>query len=803
MQREEFASRRRTRQDEAIEALLPIIREALENYDSKRGWWRPVRARVRKLFTEILQEDSGGEVRTDVRAWGHLSRWIEGALPKTGEPTEHTAEVIATWLSVAAINAAATAAAKHDPEPLLLEWVTMHDNKVREAHAETDGQQRPPGELYDVGGFGMQFPGDPRAPIELWINCRCVLRPLLLDTAVVKAEPMSGGDMSTETVEREAAPETEAQPVAPMAWHGVLAPEGVWSGDGRRFEADSLRHRDLPLPLTWQRASDDGHKGSVVVGRIDRIERADGLMHSGGVFLDNPEADELIGLLGEFGRFGVSVDADDSAYELDEESGRVSFTSARIASASVVAIPAFMEAFIALGNGADESELSETESAAGATITTFVSDTPWSRFDASDYTDEQWYRACVLHRNGNSRTKSDNGLPIREPSGTLNRNGVHAAAARFNQVDAPPEAKTAAARALRGAYKQLGEDVPDALNAANISTVPFGRGPGWITNPRETKRLHDYWTKPGEPGYAKVDWGTPGDFQRCRSLIGEEIAENSPEDVRYLNQICAQWHHDATGYWPGRAPTEQSLGLEGDPAPALTLVASTPKRYPSSWFKDPHLDSLTPLSISEDGQVFGHLCGWETCHVGYGSTCVTPPHSASSYAHFLTGEVLTDDGGSVPVGQITLGGGHADSRSSAKAAMAHYDSTSAAVVDVSAGEDEHGIWLAGHLRDGVTDAQVEALRASALSGDWRTIGGNLELIAALAVNSPGFSVPRVRVAASSGTQVSLVAAGAMHVTQPEVSFDMDQFTETIALALEQRAARRAHMAALAERVGSR
>jgi hypothetical protein len=44
------------------------------------------------------------------------------------------------------------------------------------------------------------------------------------------------------------------------------------------------------------------------------------------------------------------------------------------------------------------------------------------------------------------------------------------------------------------------------------TSVNYGRGPGWITNPVATKRIHDYWTKKGQEGYAKIGWGTAGDF---------------------------------------------------------------------------------------------------------------------------------------------------------------------------------------------------------------------------------------------------------------------------------------------------
>jgi len=100
-----------------------------------------------------------------------------------------------------------------------------------------------------------------------------------------------------------------------------------------------------------------------------------------------------------------------------------------------------------------------------------ASDKPWSQFTQADYTDEQWRRACILHRTGMSG-KEAHGLPIREPGGALNRNGVHAAAARINQVHASPEAKKSAANALLRAYGQLGEDPPDSLRRMAASQTP-------------------------------------------------------------------------------------------------------------------------------------------------------------------------------------------------------------------------------------------------------------------------------------------------------------------------------------------
>lgn len=206
------------------------------------------------------------------------------------------------------------------------------------------------------------------------------------------------------------------------------------------------------------------------------------------------------------------------------------------------------------------------------------------------------------------------------------------------------------------------------------------------------------------------------------------------------------------------------LALAASAAPVETipptLVASAaPVNPPAAWFSAPTLTGPTALQVTPDGRVFGHLALWETCHTGYSGQCVTPPSSGSGYAYFRTGALLTADGTEVPVGALTVDTMHAPSRASAKASLAHYDHTGTAVAWVSAGEDEWGVWVAGTLRSDASEEQVAVLRSSPLSGDWRRIGTSMELVAALAVNVPGFPVPRTRALVASGSMQSLVAAG--------------------------------------------
>lgn len=233
-------------------------------------------------------------------------------------------------------------------------------------------------------------------------------------------------------------------------------------------------------------------------------------------------------------------------------------------------------------------------------------------------------------------------------------------------------------------------------------------------------------------------------------------------------------------------------------AVVASAVALTDSRTPveARYFQNPNLEGPRAIKVTDDGHVYGHLGTWGVCHIGFSGECIEMPRSAANYAYFLTGEVLTDEG-AVPVGQITLGGGHADKYAGVRAAISHYDSTSTAVADITVGEDDYGVWVSGKIRDGVSPEKVHELGAAALSGDWRYAPqyNSHELVAALAVNVPGFPIPRVGVAASGGKMFSLTAAGVVLPTEDEVP---DDLVERLAVAIETRAERKARVFAARE-----
>jgi len=343
-------------------------------------------------------------------------------------------------------------------------------------------------------------------------------------------------------------------------WSAVLARLGVPTGDGRIIDPAGGSSRDLPLPLMWQELSDDGHGGSRVVGRIETLRIADGMVTATGSMLaDIPYSvtEQL-----EAGVVGPSVDLDDIEYVMDDAE-RLIITRWRVAGATLVSIPAFADVSLTLDP-----------------------------------------------------------LPA-EPT---------------------PE--------------------PDAV-------------------------------------YKDALWAAAG-----------------PETLP-----------------------------------------------PADWFQRPDVDQLTPLVVTDTGRVFGHIAGWDTCHVGLPG-CVTPPSSPTGYTYFHVAEQRTSDGATLPVGTLVAGPRHADAQLAFRAAQEHYDDPSAAVARVVAGEDEYGIWVAGWLLPGASTEALDVFRSSPVSGDWRRVGGSLELIGVCSVNTPGFPVRRVHFAA--GSQRALI--GSFGITPTAGSF---------------------------------
>lgn len=566
-----------------------------------------------------------------------------------------------------------------------------------------DPSEPDPTEVQAVGWFSLEearglnlrpevASTDLEALVETALNTETGVDETEAEETGVEETGVSGNDEIEE-------PEFDVDDVdeGPLLVHGVLAPEGVESGDGREFAEYALTRRSpLRLPLSWQKVMRSGHDGSMVVGSIDRMMRdQDGLIHWEGELLASDEASEFMDLLVHFGKFGVSIDGDKASMNNDVRD-KMMFDAARISGATACAIPAFQEAYISIGPHPDMPEDS-----------------------------------------------SDDG-------------SVLVAGARSNWHG--------------------------PITADDAENMVFKRGKGWVTHPKRTRRIHRYWTEKGQPGYAKIRWGTNGDWTRCTILVGEKIAKNSPEKLRYIKRICAQWHNDALGYWPGeydrpgnpksatkastataQAPDGLEFDAEGQGWEVVLTSSAKVKSHPPLAYFHRHEDG-GPLRIEEPDEfgirrVYGYAAYWGVCHVGMDGVCVEPPRSYSDdYTDFHLGRTRTDEG-FVPTGVLTYGVGHrdADQILAESPEQAFFDNTNNAWAAVRVGEDDTGIWFSGVVLPGIPEDHLTKIAASGqVSGEW--LRG--EMRACLTVNTSGFPIPQPSVTYDDEGNVMALAASA-------------------------------------------
>lgn len=793
-----FAAERTPRQDDGIDRLRPLVEAWLDDFgnDDRR---EAVVREAGRVWAEAFEPY--GENPTQSPAYVRFLESVGESLTQTTPPeagaTEVQVERISVWLSVSAINAGFSAGYGMGGG-VRVRWWTMGDESVRHTHREVDGKTATLGGTFDVGGYDLHYPGEPVGPPSIWINCRCILAPagrreVNNMTAAVFENIEDPDEILPDEVDIEDEDLVDDMPDE-IPVHGVATVEGAATGDQRMFKAGALTHRPLPLPLRYEFVGTHGGTTSdvAVVGRIDEMWlEGNEYRYRGVIFPHKAWGVEALEGIVDGSLTGVSVEVDSIVLDPEHEDAKAAnleagledrsqfdvtlqqldvFSEARICGFTIVPIPAYMEAFIALGWEFKDEATPEDEEALAACG---CGDSHFREVD-----DEERDK---LAKEGHAMP--DGSFPI------ANIDDLKNAIQAIGRADDPEAVKAHIKRRASelGAPELVPEDwrtMVEALSNAPIkfydpdgnevseqewmSSTAYGSGvatfapgtkdgPGWITHPRATGRIRHYWVR--GKGAAKIRWGVPGDFNRCRRQLAKYV--KNPD---WLAGLCANMHKEAIGVWPGQEGPggRHALVASGaTSAPLFNLVAAgAPAMAPSSWFDDPKLTGPTPLHVDLDtGRVYGHLATWGVCHIGIPGVCTTAPHSSTNYAHFRTGAIRTEEGSEVSVGQITLATGHAPIKASAQAAAAHYDNTGSVVADIAAGEDSYGIWVAGSLRSGVDLDTASILKAASLSGDWRTIGGKLELVGALAVNVPGFPIPRTSLAASADRQESLIAAG--------------------------------------------
>jgi len=111
--------------------------------------------------------------------------------------------------------------------PLVKQWITRRDTKVRDSHHKANGQLRLLDEPFTVGGVAMSAPGDPTAPPEEVCNCRCIA---VLQAAPTGRNRTAAGPFDPKDAPRLHALESQENEVTDHHEQRVTAADTVYTG---------------------------------------------------------------------------------------------------------------------------------------------------------------------------------------------------------------------------------------------------------------------------------------------------------------------------------------------------------------------------------------------------------------------------------------------------------------------------------------------------------------------------------------------------------------------------------------------
>ena len=566
----------------------------------------------------------------------------------------------------------------------------------------------------------------------------------------------------TEPIVVDPAGQAPADRGVPSGWRGRLMPVNTMSGDKRMMTlaGDIVPTRPMPVAFSAQEKLDDGHDGSVVVGLIVRAWLQDGFVWGEGPFdLADPVAHSWARKLGEGYAGWVSIDLSDAKVEevpLDAEGNEIPDE----------VFEAYERAFTEWEQ-APPGEWGEPP-APPEIADTYLRVSEWKVMGATLVSSPAFEDARVYPVWGEFESTPAQPALVAAAAAAEETEQTGAMVALVPaEVDAlavdggdPPE-QLHLTLAYLGEAVDWSEDQRAALTTAltdvlggTVTGKAFGHG---LFNPSD----------PDKDPCAVYLVDSP-EARELRAAVADVLANTAglptlPEQHEFIPHITAGYGLDIgkleyTG--PVTFPRLRIAFADANTDLLLdteAMAASANVQYRHADFHQPEPDHYVDTwQVTPDGKVSMHLAAWGECHIGYADQCVAPPPGVDDYARFHRLAVDTDQG-PVKVGKITMGaGGHAsgDPRMSVAAVRAHYDNTTSLVAVVRCTDGIHGPWLSGHLVPWATPQQAQQLAHHEVSGDWRGPSGRLELVAALAVNVPGF----MRSVAASGME-ALVAAG--------------------------------------------
>lgn len=115
-----------------------------------------------------------GEAVPAARVDAMVERYRQNMLTFRAEGIAQTESLASVHEGVDEMYRQAAENGTFDPTDLTQTWHTAGDNRVRDSHDSMDGQEQPIGTPFTSGlGNSLAYPGDPSAPAEDRIRCRC------------------------------------------------------------------------------------------------------------------------------------------------------------------------------------------------------------------------------------------------------------------------------------------------------------------------------------------------------------------------------------------------------------------------------------------------------------------------------------------------------------------------------------------------------------------------------------------------------------------------------------------------------
>lgn len=507
-----------------------------------------------------------------------------------------------------------------------------------------------------------------------------------------------------------------------MRFEGIAVIEGEDTGDGRLIGLKAVRWEEGPWPLRFERT---GTHDGIVVGTITDTWRSGtevrvaGTLHADTKDPETFAAVQRVVELAEEGLAGLSVRLDSEEVEMRVKLSVLNRSTGAEESDYLTGDP---ELFTVNRSGWSSMPINKEARWDGAAARRALAS--WSGVDKSDAPRSAWNkyrRAFLWYDSGEPGQVGSYKFPLAFPAGgrlSLNLSAVNNAKARLAGASIPDADKARMELILNAIQRRAG--------VGEEATVVVGE---WTTGDEQkvitAGRMREV---------SVVD--QPAIVGTKLRVITDPVAASGGVDSAFTNP---------------------RFGPDGDQDVRLVWQEPIRNDEVGHWG--------CPLTLTNDGHLFGHLATKGRCHGSFPDICLNLDGLDPSYTfdEFLTGQAVPG----IRTGPIVLNTSHSIRADGSVKDWDWLADTGDAVADVAVGQDHHGIWVSGRVRPGIGKQQLAALKGSALSGEWVPSPGKLGLRLAgiLAVNSPGFLVRREPVAASGGRVLTLGPDCGCHGTE--------------------------------------